>query len=87
MQTSIIKLEAKLSYSKMIYKIIDLVQIFTSIMKIAKKTISSLNKNRQTREFIVIIINVIEKKNLEIMFMKDIINKFQNDVKNIRDVT
>jgi hypothetical protein len=75
MQTLIVKLEAKSSYSKMIRKTIDLVQIFTSMMKIAKKTISSSNKNRQTREFIVIMIDVVEKKNLEIMFTKNIINK------------
>jgi hypothetical protein len=31
-------------------------------------------------------IDVVEKKNLEIMFTKNIINKLQNDAKNIRDV-
>jgi hypothetical protein len=87
MQTSIIKLETKSSYSKMIRKTIDLVQIFTSMMRIAKKTISSLDRNRQIREFIVIMIDVIEKKNLEIMFTKDIMSKLQNDAKSIRDVT
>jgi hypothetical protein len=75
MQMSIIKLEAKSSYSKLIRKTIDLVQISTSMMKIAKKTISSSNKNRQTREFIVIMIDVVEKKNLKIMFTKDIMSK------------
>jgi hypothetical protein len=83
MQTSIVKLEAKSSYSKMIRKTIDLVQISTSMMRIAKKTVSSSDKNRQTREFIVIMIDVVEKKNLKIMFTKDIMNKFQNDAKNI----
>jgi hypothetical protein len=86
MQTSIIKLEAKSSYSKTIHKTIDLVLISTLTMRIAKKTVSSLSKNRQTREFIVIMIDVIEKKILEIMFTKDMINKLQNDVKNIRNV-
>jgi hypothetical protein len=86
-QTSIVKLEAKSSYSKMIHKIIDLVQVFTSMMRIAKKTVSSSDKNRQTREFIVIIIDVIEKKNLEIMFTKNIMSKFQNNAKSIRDMT
>jgi hypothetical protein len=83
MQTLIIKLETKSSYSKMIRKIIDLVQIFTSMMRVAKKTISSWDRNRQICEFIIIIIDVIEKKNLKIMFMKDIMSKLQNDVKNI----
>jgi hypothetical protein len=55
-------------------------------MTIAKKTVSSSDKNRQTREFIVIMIDVVEKKNLEIMFTKDIMSKLQNDAKNIRDV-
>jgi hypothetical protein len=87
MQMLIVKLEAKSSYSKMIRKTIDFVQIFTSMMRITKKTISSLDKNRQTREFIVIIIDVIEKKNLKIMFTKDIMSKFQNNAKNIQDVT
>jgi hypothetical protein len=44
MQTSIVKLETKSSYSKMIRKTIDLVQIFTSTMRIAKKTVSSSDK-------------------------------------------
>jgi hypothetical protein len=87
MQTLIVKFEAKSNYSKIIRKIIDLVQIFTSMMRIVKKTISSLNKNRQTREFIVIMIDVVEKKNLKIMFTKDIMNKLQNDAKSIQDVT
>jgi hypothetical protein len=86
MQTLIVKLEAKSSYSKMIRKIIDLVQISTSMMRIAKKTVSSSDRNRQTREFIVIMIDVVEKKNLEIMFTKNIMSKLQNDTKNIRDV-
>jgi hypothetical protein len=75
MQTLIVKLETKSSYSKIIRKTIDLVQIFTSMMRIAKKTVSSSDRNRQTREFIVIIIDVVEKKNLKIMFTKDIISK------------
>jgi predicted HAD superfamily phosphohydrolase len=83
MQTLIVKLEAKSSYSKIIRKTIDLVQISTSTMRITKKTVSSLDRNQQTREFIVIIIDVVEKKNLEIMFTKDIMSKLQNDVKNI----
>jgi hypothetical protein len=87
MQTSIIKLKAKSNYSKMIRKTINLVQIFTSMMRITKKTVSSSDKNRQTREFIVIMIDVVEKKNLKIMFTKDIINKFQSNAKSIRDVT
>jgi hypothetical protein len=86
MQTLIVKLEAKSSYSKMIRNAIDLVQIFTSMMRAAKKTVLSSNRNRQTREFIVIMIDVVEKKNLEIMFTKDIISKRQSNAKNIRDV-
>jgi hypothetical protein len=86
MQTSIIKLEMKSSYSKMIRKTINLVQISTSMMRIAKKTVSSSNRNQQIREFIIIMIDVVEKKNLEFMFTKDIMSKLQNDAKNIRDV-
>jgi hypothetical protein len=71
----------------MIRKTIDFVQIFTSIMRIIKKTISSLKKNRQTREFIVIIIDVVKKKILKIMFTKNIMSKLQNNAKSIRDVT
>jgi hypothetical protein len=86
MQTSIVKLEAKSSYSEVVRKATDLVQAPTSTMRVAKETVSSSGRNRQAREFTVTMIDVVEKKNLEVMFTKDIMSKLQGDAKSIRGV-
>jgi hypothetical protein len=82
MQTFIAKLESKSSYFDAIRKKIESTSLMTK--KNTKKMISSFDRNRQTREFIVNVINVMKQKIMKIMFTKNIMIKLQNEKNNMR---
>ncbi len=84
MQTSIVKLETKSSYSNAIRKKIKRTSFAMKI--ISKDAISSSERNRQIREFIVNVTDVVKKKIMKIMFTKNIMIKLQKDKKNIGNV-
>jgi hypothetical protein len=84
MQTSITKLEIKSSYANAICKRVE--QTSSSTKTTSKKKVSRSNKNRQTREFTINVIDVMKKKIVKIMFTKDIMIKLQKKTKNIRNV-
>jgi hypothetical protein len=81
MQAFIAKPETKPRYLNAIRKRVESTSLTTK--KNTKKMISSFDRNRQTREFIVNVINVMKQKIMKIMFTKSIMIKLQNKKKNI----
>jgi hypothetical protein len=84
MQVSIVKLEAKTNYFDAIRKKIE--SISMTMKRIAKDSDSISSRNRQTKEFRIRIINVMKNKILQVLLIKDIMIKFQNEMKNIRNI-
>ncbi len=84
MQILTVKLETKTSFFDAIRKKIE--SILMTTKRIAKDFDSISNRNRQTRKFTIKISDVMKNKIWQILLIKNIMIKFQNKTKNIRDI-